>query len=112
MADNNTYGFDVSGLTAMKNALTTYKDSVFKLTSLGISADNIAKNIRGTEAQANLKKLSNAIFDKNSGKVYSLLSKLDKFGSALDEVKNQYSSKDKASTAFSGAVDSIKNMKS
>mgnify|MGYP004550991109 CR=1 FL=1 len=97
----NIRGIDVSGINSMKNAIETYRKTVIKKVNNVSHIDEgvINRAIKGTTARTEY----NAMVQRANNNAKKLINKLAEFETALDGMKNKYTSSDKVSgkTSFS-----------
>lgn len=105
-ANNGIKGINLNGLNKMKAAVNDYIKAVKNTPNLGISAVNIAKNMKGSQAQAQVQALSTNFVNKTK----SLLDTLNKLNQSLDAVAQGYKSQDQ--TAASNIANAAGKLKS
>ena len=105
MATVNVTGFNKNGVTAMKDAIATYKNSLKKATNINVTNTEIQKAIKGTNVEAQVDTLAKTI----NTEVTALFNQLDAFSNKIDEVASAYESNDSTATAISDVTKSIKS---
>lgn len=97
----NVRGIDVSGINNMKNAIETYRKILIKKVNDVSRIDESVLNraIKGTAARTEY----NAMVQRTNNNAKKLINKLTEFETALNGMKNKYTSSDKVSgkTSFS-----------
>ena len=105
-ADTGIKGINLNGLNKMKNAVNDYMTAIKNTPNLGVSAATIAKNMKGTNAQAQVKVLSNNFVNQTK----SLINTLSKLNQSLDAVAQGYKSQDQtAGTNIANAAGKLKS---
>lgn len=105
-ADTGIKGINLNGLNKMKTAVNDYIKAVKNTPNLGVSAATIAKNMKGSQAQAQVQVLSKNFVDKTK----SLIDTLNKLNQSLDAVAQGYKNQDQ--TAASNIANAAGKLKS
>lgn len=107
--DTGIRGLNTGGISKMKAQIDTYKKAVAGTKSVGVTASEVAKNLKGKNAQTAVKQMGDAIMTE----VGQLLTDLDAFKTKLDEVKKAYEAHDaQAAQNFNARKTKIQNIKS
>ena len=100
-------GINKAGIDKIKNAIDAYVKDIEAARSVAANQTNIEQAIKGASTEASLRQMNKSI----TASLSSLLARLNRFKTTLDNVYASYQKQDASNTAFTDAAKQASNIK-